>query len=170
MAEGKEGVGTAAARQGLKSTPEGMREVKRICPKRGERRVKRLDSGAEMEERGDDVCYVPRMVVVKKLQFVKAQLNKTKKDHYSVMKSLQLTQKELKWLWAKFEEHDVLNESLQKVAVGRKRRGVGQKRGPKKSRNGGGTRFMSKIAFIALHGLYTNEYYDSTGVCKVADI
>lgn len=44
--------------------------VRRTIDEKGERRRKRLDCGAQMETRKGDISYVPRMVIVKKLNSV----------------------------------------------------------------------------------------------------
>lgn len=95
MARGAEGAGTAASQRGSKKTPEGMREVRRFSGKREQKSAEQQDERGGMEGREGDVSYAPRILAVEKLNSVVEKLNTRKRDYYSLMDGLQLTQKEL---------------------------------------------------------------------------
>lgn len=74
-----------------------------------------------MNVKEDDVSRFSRLVAVEKLNSVKMKLRRMKEDHYSLMVSLQLTQKESTWLRGDLKQKHVLTESLREVAKARKR-------------------------------------------------
>lgn len=130
VARDEKGVGTAEPGRGAKKTPEGMRLV-RIRGKRGERKAERVDGGAKMEARENDLSCVPRMAAAEKLNSVAKKLKKVKKDHYNLIRSLQLTQMELERVRGGWKEKNVLIESFREAAKTRNP-GGGKQRKPRK--------------------------------------
>lgn len=56
--------------------------------------------------------YMPRMVVVERIDSVKEELKKMENDHHSLMESLQLTQKNSERARSQLKEKNVLTERL----------------------------------------------------------
>lgn len=128
VTEGKETVGATAPRRDSRGAPEGICVISRLSGKRRERTAESLNVGAEMEAREGDKSYLPWMVIVEKVNLVKVELEKTKKDRYSLMTNSQLTQKKLQQVRGKLKEKDISVESLRKAVKTRKSSGVGQGR------------------------------------------
>lgn len=72
-----------------------MRVVRIFSGEGEERRLKRIDSAAEMEASEGGVSCLPRVVNVQKLNSVNRELKMMRKDLCSVTVDLQLTQREL---------------------------------------------------------------------------
>lgn len=83
-----------------------------------------------MEARESDIGFLLQTVAVGKLNLVGKYLKTMKKGHYSLILSLQLTQKGMERVRKEVKEKGALTKILREAAEGRKRsRGV-QDRGP----------------------------------------
>lgn len=103
--------------------------VEKIDGKMRESGHKRWEGDAEMEATVSDIGHVLRMVDAEKLSSRKDKLKKMKKTLYSLMVSLELTQRKLKRVSGKLQEKVVLTQSLWDAAEARKRDRIGQERG-----------------------------------------
>lgn len=71
-----------------KKAPKGMHMVWRAFSKREQRRAKRLEGAAELEAKKRDIVCLSRMMVAKKLNWVKEKLKNMKSDHCSLIISM----------------------------------------------------------------------------------
>lgn len=84
--------------------------VRKKSDKRQKKWAEQFSGGAQMEARKGAISYVPRTAAVEKLGSVYGEVKKMIKDHYSSLKSLQLTQKQLERVRSEFKETEVLIE------------------------------------------------------------
>lgn len=97
----------------------------RISGKRGNE-AGRLDGSGGMETREDDLSYVSRMAVVERLKSLEEELKMMKKNHYSLIVSLQLMHRELERVKEELRKRYVFIKRTEEAAEAKECDGGGQ--------------------------------------------
>lgn len=122
---------TTKARRGSKRTPESMRMLRRTSGKKGEKKDGMATWWCKPGSEREELKFCVTEGGSGEARLGKKEAEKMKKDNYSLMDSLQLTQKKLEQVRGESEEKNVVIESLGEAAKAKTHGKMGQKLGPR---------------------------------------